>query len=402
MKLSVAYSFEPGMIERLSEFPEVYEIYGKMDRDVIGGGRSSYTLRDVTRRELKNRVRQAHEQGIEFNYLINGATLGGIEQTRKGQRQIRKLLDFIADTGVDSVTLAVPYLARLIRNYYPQLKIRVSAFAMVDAPLKAKSWEDLGIDTICVSGISCNRDFERLRLLRESVACDLQLIANASCFQNCIYESAHMNLLTESSRKGKSTFCLDYCVLHCSQRRLEDPANYIKSIWIRPEDLAIYEEIGYHNFKLVERSSPVDLMIKRVEAYARRHFDGNLLELVGPVAKITKEQKVTLRQRLKLVRAMLRPDKVKIRTLLKLDAYMKRVIPHDFSKEGGAVYIDNRKLDGFMEGFLNINCAPIYCPECRYCDKVAEKAVTINQEYNQKTLRLAAELDKGLVDGSLW
>ncbi len=117
-------------------------------------------------------------------------------------------------------------------------------------------------------------------------------------------------------------------------------------------------------------------MIKRVEAYARRHFDGNLLELVGPVAKITKEQKVTLRQRLKLVRAMLRPDKVKIRTLL--------------------------KLDGFIEGYRNINCAPIYCPECRYCDKVAAKTVTINQEYNQKTLGMAAELDKGLVDGSLW
>lgn len=35
MKLSVAYPFEPGMIERLSELPEVYEIYGKMDRDVL-------------------------------------------------------------------------------------------------------------------------------------------------------------------------------------------------------------------------------------------------------------------------------------------------------------------------------------------------------------------------------
>ncbi len=62
MKLSVAYPFEPGMIERLSELPEVYEIYGKMDRDVlVVVALLILPRRDVTRRELKNLLRQSHE-----------------------------------------------------------------------------------------------------------------------------------------------------------------------------------------------------------------------------------------------------------------------------------------------------------------------------------------------------
>jgi len=45
MKLSVACTFEPGLIGRVTAAPEVYEVYGKLQSDCIGGGRSSYTLR---------------------------------------------------------------------------------------------------------------------------------------------------------------------------------------------------------------------------------------------------------------------------------------------------------------------------------------------------------------------
>ena len=40
MELSVAYTFEPGIIARLAQFPLVKELYGKLDRDCIGGGQS--------------------------------------------------------------------------------------------------------------------------------------------------------------------------------------------------------------------------------------------------------------------------------------------------------------------------------------------------------------------------
>jgi len=41
MHLSVAYSFEPSLLERLAAIPHVTEIYGKLNGDCIGGDRKN-------------------------------------------------------------------------------------------------------------------------------------------------------------------------------------------------------------------------------------------------------------------------------------------------------------------------------------------------------------------------
>ena len=64
--------------------------------------------------------------------------------------------------------------------------------------------------------------------------------------------------------------------------RLEDPSLFIKSAWIRPEDLSRYEALGYTTFKLIERGMPSAELLKRVAAYSARRFDGNLAELLLP------------------------------------------------------------------------------------------------------------------------
>ena len=191
MKLSVGYGFQKKLIEQLAFFPEVKEIYGKMLKDPIGGGRSSLTFQIVGRKKLIESINTAKQHNIKFNYLINGSTLNGIEQTKSGQRKIRKLLDFLYANKVDGVTISVPYLIRVVKKYYPDLYVRVGAFAVVDSPEKARQWEDMGADTICLSALSCNRDFNKLENIKKSVNCELQLIVNSSCIYNCSYELTH-------------------------------------------------------------------------------------------------------------------------------------------------------------------------------------------------------------------
>ena len=78
MNLSVAYTFEPGIIARLAQFSCVKEVYGKPDRDCIGGGRAAFTLRRSPRSRLEAAIKEAHAHGIAFNYLINAANLAGL------------------------------------------------------------------------------------------------------------------------------------------------------------------------------------------------------------------------------------------------------------------------------------------------------------------------------------
>jgi len=213
-----------------------------------------------------------------------------------------------------------------------------------------------------------------------------------------------MHLLGQSSKSGSrlGAFCLDHCILHCSAKRLREPANYIRSIWIRPEDLQLYEQIGYDNFKIVERSCPGDLLYKRVKAYSRRSFEGNLLELVGQVARIKPEQGASLLFRLRMLLTFLKPQWVRLPFMLKLKQYGESIILHEFSLEKAPVYIENKSLNGFMSKFANGGCSVNSCGNCGYCDQWANRVVRIQDSYRNNVLMTGDELEKALRSGELW
>jgi collagenase-like PrtC family protease len=212
-----------------------------------------------------------------------------------------------------------------------------------------------------------------------------------------------MNMLTQSSRKGDrlNGFCLDYCFLNCSSKKIREPINYIRSTWIRPEDLHYYEEIGYDNFKLVERSSPADLLLKRVKAYANRSFSGNLLEIAGPVAQIKKEQGAGFFRRLKMARYFLKPGTIKWKNMVRMKQYAESVILHDYSRDRASVYIENKSLDGFLEKIIRKDCPEADCRECGFCREVAERTVVIKEEFKKNTLEMADQLAGDWYDGTL-
>ncbi len=76
-----------------------------------------------------------------------------------------------------------------------------------------------------------------------------------------------------------STLFIDYGFMRCSRLPLTDPSQYIKSGWIWPEELAVYEAMGYSSFRLLERGIPSAELL-RVKAYSERRFDGNVAELL--------------------------------------------------------------------------------------------------------------------------
>lgn len=104
MRLSVATNFAPDLIDALEGYP-VWELFGKLPADALGGGRTSYMLSPLSRRALAAHVRDAHRHALRFNYLLNAACLDNREWTRKGQREIRHLLDWLAEIEVDAVTI---------------------------------------------------------------------------------------------------------------------------------------------------------------------------------------------------------------------------------------------------------------------------------------------------------
>jgi collagenase-like PrtC family protease len=405
MKFSVACNFDEALLDGLAPHP-VYEIYGKLTSDYFGGGRPSFYLPEVNRAGLARFVAKTHERKISFNYLLNASSMGNTEYTREGQRQLEAMLEWLDGIGVDSVTVANIYFLRLIKKRHPRLGVRISSHRFTDNARKVRFWVDNGADYVVVSEVNIHRELKVLRAMREAAgAVELQLIVNNWCRQDCAIAGNHAVGLSCASQSGSRGFPLDYCSLVCNALRLREPVNYLRANWIRPEDLHIYEELGFHNFKIVERNTPTQILLERVRAYAQRRYDGNLLDLVqnyaypyeklGPLAKDAYSYR-------RLLKYFVKPQAV---NLIKL----RKVI--DFGQTASVLYplrgpnpvqIDNRALDGFFDYFRDHGCMDVDCERCRYCHEWAERVVKIDPEWRARMEVCFDDLLGEIDGGSFW
>jgi collagenase-like PrtC family protease len=405
MKFSVATNFKPDLVEALQGFP-VGELFGKLPSDSVGGGRASFMLSPLSAGAFQAHVREAAQKGIGFNYLINPACMDNREYTRKGQSELERLLGFVEECGVTSVTVSLPFLLPILKKRHPALKVRIGVYARVDNVAKAKFWEEMGADCITLESIAVNRDFAALKAIRQAVKLELQLIANSNCMIFCPLSGQHMVNLSHASQRGHASrgFMIDYCALRCSAEKLSDPSHYLRSEFIRPEDVDLYTELGFTSFKILERGAPTAVLARRVKAYTERRFDGNLLDLIQPYGykgSPAKGQGGGRGDFARFLRYFFRPGVIRTKGLLRLKALAEKrglIAGMDWDP----VYIDNRALDGFLAGIGQIDCRRTDCSQCGYCFSWTKKAVRVDGSFRDEMLKLYQEVFEEMYSGELW
>ncbi|MCJ7771864.1 MAG: U32 family peptidase, partial [Desulfobacterales bacterium] len=258
---------------------------------------------------------------------------------------------------------------QIIKKHYPHLKICASSFARIQTVQAARYWEDLGADKLILPEL-VSRDFKTLEIIRNAVECELELIANHSCLYYCPQDLHHRNLVSHASQYGHPSggFAADICKLSCQRMKLADPAELIRSRWIRPEDVGVYEEIGIDCLKLVERFRETKSLMNIWNAYKQRTYNGNLAELLTlPQKSAYMTPNVELLDRSDLM------DTGKMETIVS-------VLREPFT---GKIFIDNSKLDGFLAYFKTVDCTHMDCQECGYCERIALKAVVIDSDWQK-------------------
>ena len=396
VKFSLAANYDPELVPALAAYP-VDEVYGKFPTDGVSGGRPHYMATPLSESDLRRYIGLLTRHGIAFNYLLNGACFGNGEWTRPWQKRVTALLTKLGNLGVRRLTVSTPFLLELIKRRFPEFKVRVGIYAQVDTPRRARFWEDLGADAITLESFSINRNFSRLAAIRAAVRCDLQLIANHVCLINCPLQSYHQNGFAHAS-DDTGTLFIDYCFLRCSRRRLADPSQFIKAAWIRPEDIAVYEAMGFTTFKLLERGIPSVELLRRIKAYSERRFDGNLAELLlsyGFKDPVRKESFWTLRHFWKPWQV----NPLRMKPLLDVARLQGMLSP----VAECPVRIDARRIpENFLDGFRNRDCASMDCQACGYCDRITKDAVSISPQYRTEVMEKYAAIDDDMVAGGLW
>lgn len=402
MKLTIPCNWEEDYFDKI-DFSETEEIYGKLNVDLIGGGRPALTMPHVAKSKVKHFVEEIHRREMKFNYLINGTCFDNMEISRKGYRQIRKQLDWLSEIKVDSITVSLPMILEIIKKYYPNFTTSVSVQVIIDCAEKAKYWEDLGADKLNISYVDLNKDFDEIRRIRKKTKCKLQTIANLKCRNRCPHVTLHGNYNAHTSQKNHAmnNFSFDYYLFSCAEQLLRNPADILKSAFIRPEDLYLYEDAGVDYIKLVERSMTSDALALIVKAYTKRTYDGNMMDLIHGISKYIIYSNNSVYA--KGMKYLFQPSKINLFKVKGLMNNLRQLSQEKSFNESFDIYIDNKKLDGFMDIFAKMNC-PKDCDVCSYCNDYADKAISylIPVEKHRQIVDMLKDTKDIMVNGEVF
>ena len=257
------------------------EVFGSHRTSITGGGRPAFRLPEVAAERFEHHVRQVRKLGLRFNYVMNAPDLSGLENETKWRHRLVAFVEYLADCGVEKLTIAHPALLELTRTEFPDFRLVVSLIAGVDSVDRAKHYEQLGVEVINLNPFTINRHFEVLGAIRQAVRCKLEVYANIACLDDCPWREAHYLHSGQTSRQGNDTdIGHDPFLRRCSSALLSDPTQLLRSPFIRPEDLPAYWDVGIDLIKLADRTQPSEVLLGVARAYSDGKYTGDLFDLI--------------------------------------------------------------------------------------------------------------------------
>lgn len=363
------------MLDGLGSIPEVTSVYAKLPYDIIGGGRAGSVVPTVDWDFAATYIQSARERGLTFCYLLNAPCLGNLEQTEEGKQQIIALVNRLIGIGVDSVAIANLAVVSLVHRSFPELSIRGSVLSWPTNLQRLQYQESLGVNPLILPYSEFNRDFRMLPIIRSGVSSGIHLFVNVACIYNCHYLAEHATSVGHASQTHQSGHqvksFLDFYLWQCTRRRLLHPELFLMSRWIRPEDLHVYEAMGFDEFKIIDRSRSTKWLLRVTKAYADRRYTGNLLdilslEMLGDPLGFHQDIEQQTRERMRHY------DTAERQLMLRMLKLRRRLLHLD-------IFIDNAGLVDFLNEFQSIRCSEISCKDCGYCFRVAQKVVTYDR-----------------------
>ena len=292
MKFAVGYQLaEAGE----PPFPEVAADYLDSIAEVYfpwldaPSGRASLTNRRgyvnwAGQRRLEEDLRFFRRRGVKLDLLFNASCYGRLAVSEYLARQVASVLEHLGETagGADIVTTASPAVAHVVKKHFPGVEVRASVNMRIGT-VKGMQYLAGLFDSFHLQR-EYNRDFERIRELKawsDRAGVKLLMLANSGCLAFCSGQSFHDNLVAHEVEIDETRNLPGWTPHICWNyyRDRETWVSVLQNCWVRPEDLHLYEPY-FPVVKLATRMHARPGMV--LDAYVRRRFHGNLLDLFEP------------------------------------------------------------------------------------------------------------------------
>jgi collagenase-like PrtC family protease len=333
-ELIVPTNWDFELLDFIDGYPEVRDFYGKLKTDLVGGGRASYGIPQEDKETVKEWVGLCRKKGRDFCYLLNAYCLANKEYDPVFLKEFLRLVEWLVHIGVNEVMVAIPYLVKVLKREFPQLKVIASKFCNINSLQRAKFWEEHGVDEITLGG-NITRNFFVLKKIVTAVNIKVHILPHDACLFNCHLQDCHHLMESHASQENCQIPYYRYYTTRCRHLFLSNPAEIIRSTFIRPEDLKYYKDIGINSFKLIDRNKPTKWIKNAIQSYSEEKYNGNLADLLSLFSWYGYDE---MPQPLMDIET---EDILNLQTSQSLTPY---------------VYIDNRALDGFIDKFMECRC----------------------------------------------
>ncbi|MBN1801603.1 MAG: hypothetical protein JW891_08875 [Candidatus Lokiarchaeota archaeon] len=271
------------LIEQDSNLKNVVnDFYGTPDMNFTGSGRPFFLMAKRNRNEIENFINKVHDLGLKFTWLWNGECLGYYKFNSQEQTKALNELDWIDDMEIEYLTVTDPYLAQFAKYYHPNLKLKTSVIAEINSLTRALQWQDIiGSEGVLTLSIMLNRNFPLLEEIRDTITCDIELLTNDCCLNECPYRFFHYNECSHASQTHDflEGYYNDWASIACQNQKCFNPEQVIMCKWIQPLDLEKYINMGIDYFKISGRRYGTRWIFNALKAYTSKNFKGNLGEI---------------------------------------------------------------------------------------------------------------------------
>jgi len=222
--------------------------------------------------------------GVKLDLLFNANCYGGRALSVSLENEVGSIIGHVGDVcGLpDVVTTTSPMIARTVKRHFPAIETRASVNMRIGTPRAMDYVADL------FDGFYLQRDRQRdpAYVGRVHDWCRqhgkrLCLLVNSGCLRECPGQIFHDNAVAHDAEIVRTRNIADWNPHVCWRlyRDKDRLVEFLKSTWIRPEDLHRYA--GHVDLcKLATRQHTHPRMV--IDAYTRGCYAGDLMNLMEP------------------------------------------------------------------------------------------------------------------------
>lgn len=297
--LNVGNKWNPDFLSKVHRLNEqhsrdgiwVTEVYGSV-AGILPTARSKDRLPSLPREKVEDYVQLARSYGIIINYTVNASCIGPL-QDFPTDRFINDL-DWLLDIGVTHYTVASDLLADIIVSRSQDARLKVSTICRVHTVQEIKNWLDSFPQVYAITlDHGALKDLplvKRLAAYCRRRGVYLEVLANEFCNYYCHRRFFCYNLSSHDSERGPHGY---YPFGWCWQLK-KDPINWVRAPVILPQDLDSYSrETGVCHFKITGRTAKDETILKILEAYMAKKWEGNLLELWPTISHLAGDEDIS-------------------------------------------------------------------------------------------------------------